>query len=87
MPGTDGKTVLAKIKSAPRLKVIPVVIFSTSSNPKDLKECYLKGSNGYVIKPMDIQKLQNCIRLLLEYWLLNNRLPALDLILSEPDPA
>lgn len=69
LPGIDGRKVLEKIKLDPNLQLIPVVIFSTSSNPKDIEECYQKGANGYVIKPMDISLLQEYIQILLLHWL------------------
>lgn len=69
LPGMDGRTVLEKIKSDPILKLIPVVIFSTSSNPKDVEDCYSKGANAYVIKPMDVELLTEYVKLLLLHWL------------------
>jgi CheY-like chemotaxis protein len=69
LPGIDGKKVLEEIKLDANLQLIPVVIFSTSSNPKDIEECYQKGANGYVIKPMDISLLQEYIQILLLHWL------------------
>lgn len=69
LPGIDGKKVLEKIKSDPHLKLIPVVIFSTSSNPRDVEDCYIKGANAYVIKPMNFSLLQQCIQTLLSHWL------------------
>jgi CheY-like chemotaxis protein len=40
LPGTDGREVLRQIKQDENLKHIPVVVFTTSSNPKDVKDCY-----------------------------------------------
>ncbi len=72
LPGTDGKIILKKIKKNPNLSVIPVVIFTTSSNPKDIAECYENAANGYVIKPMNIKNLQESIEILLKHWLTVN---------------
>lgn len=69
LPGIDGKTVLQKIKSNPLLKLIPVVIFSSSSNSKDIEDCYQKGANAYVIKPMNVVLLQEYIQTILSHWL------------------
>lgn len=49
LPGTDGRKILEKIKSDAVLKSIPVVIFTTSSNRKDIEDCYEKGANAYCI--------------------------------------
>ena len=69
LPGTDGRDILKTIKMNPALKSIPVVIFSTSSNLKDIEVCYENGANSYVVKPMDVSRLQECIQILLLHWL------------------
>ena len=69
LPGIDGKTVLAKLKSHPTLKLLPIVVFSTSSNPQDIKTCYEKGANAYIIKPMDFDKLKEHIEIILKHWM------------------
>ena len=57
LPGTDGREVLANLKQNQDLQAIPVVIFSTSSNPKDINACYRQGVSGYMVKPMNIALL------------------------------
>lgn len=69
LPGTDGREILRTIKQDPVLKYIPVAIFSTSSNLKDIHACYENGANGYVVKPMDVALLQEYIQILLLHWL------------------
>lgn len=59
---------LQKIKHDEILKLIPVVIFTTSNNPKDIEACYRQGVNGYTIKPMDFSRLKRSIQMLIEYW-------------------
>jgi CheY-like chemotaxis protein len=68
LPGTDGREVLSIIKTTTALKSIPVVILSTSANPKDIKTCYQSGANSYMLKPMRIDDLRNLIRSFLAYW-------------------
>jgi CheY-like chemotaxis protein len=75
LPGTDGREVLTQIKQDNNLRSIPVVVFTTSSNPKDLEICYQQGANSYIIKPIDVKKLMNIINILVEYWLQVNSLP------------
>jgi CheY-like chemotaxis protein len=75
LPGTDGRDVLDKLKQSPSFREIPVVIFTTSSNPKDVELCYSKGANGYLIKPMNSEELQNIIRAFVNYWLEVNIVP------------
>jgi len=69
LPGTDGREVLKQIKQDENLKSIPVVIFTTSSNPKDIDICYRYGISGYVLKPMDLKKMMNTVQIIIEYWL------------------
>jgi CheY-like chemotaxis protein len=68
LPGTDGREVLMEIKRDADLKNIPVVVFTTSTNPKDLEICYQNGANSYIVKPIDIQALLNTVEALVEYW-------------------
>lgn len=68
LPGTDGREVLRRIKQDDNLKSVPVVIFTTSNNPKDIEACYRQGVNSYIIKPMDFKLLKRSIQTLLEYW-------------------
>ena len=75
LPGTDGKEVLATLKEDRDLKTIPVVIFSTSSNPKDINSCYSQGICGYIIKPMDINHLNQLVQTFLNYWFKTVELP------------
>lgn len=75
LPGTDGRDVLEQLKQDQSLREIPVVIFTTSSNPKDIEFCYRKGANGYLVKPMDIQELQRTVQAFVEYWLEANTSP------------
>jgi CheY-like chemotaxis protein len=68
LPGTDGREVLEQIEQDEDLKIIPVVVFTTSSNPKDVDVCYSYGVSGYIIKPMDVKRLMHTIQILIQYW-------------------
>lgn len=68
LPGIDGREVLRRIKQDHRLKAIPVVVFTTSNNPKDIGDCYQDGANSYIVKPIDFAQLKRDIQILLEYW-------------------
>jgi CheY-like chemotaxis protein len=75
LPGTDGREVLATIKQSETFKTIPVVVFSTSANPKDIAACYQSGANSYMLKPMNINDLKDSVRTLLDYWFTATVLP------------
>lgn len=76
LPGIDGRDLLERLKQDRSLREIPVVVFTTSSNPTDIELCYQKGANGYLIKPMDFHDLQKTIQAFVDYWLEANTPPA-----------
>jgi CheY-like chemotaxis protein len=69
MPGMGGRELLAKLKSDPALKAVPVVIFTTSCRPADVTGCYAEGANSFVQKPSDFEQFQSVIRRLGSYWI------------------
>jgi CheY-like chemotaxis protein len=62
MPGMDGKKCLEIIKKNARFKDIPVVVYSTSKNPKDRDETKLLGASDFIVKPSDYNDLCRMIR-------------------------
>jgi CheY-like chemotaxis protein len=76
LPGIDGRDLLERLKQDRSLREIPIVVFTTSSNPIDIEWCYKKGANGYLIKPMDFQDLQKTIQAFVDYWLEANTSPS-----------
>jgi CheY-like chemotaxis protein len=75
LPGTDGRTVLETLKRDPRLQSIPVIIFSTSTNSRDIEDCYRLGANSYLTKPIEYAALEEKTQLLVRYWLNTSELP------------
>ena len=69
--GVDGREALVAIKTDPVLKEIPVVILTTSANPKDVAFCYQAGANAYHVKPVRHDQYLLLLRSLLHYWLAN----------------
>lgn len=77
LPGTDGRTVLQIIKQDPVLRTIPVIIFSTSANARDVSECYRSGANSYLTKPLGYTVLEEKVSLIVRYWLEASELPVI----------
>jgi CheY-like chemotaxis protein len=75
LPGTDGREVLRQIKQDNKLKTIPVVVFTTSDNPKDINDCYLYGVNSYIVKPINFEQLKRDVQTLVDYWFEVTMLP------------
>ncbi|RSK35442.1 response regulator [Hymenobacter metallilatus] len=75
MPGTDGRQVLEIVKQDSILSTIPVIIFSTSSNSRDIEDCYQLGANSYLTKPIGYAEMEEKVRLIVQYWLEAVELP------------
>ncbi len=75
MPKVDGLQVLEAIKSNPLLKNIPVVMFTSSRQERDVVQSYDLGVNAYVVKPVDFDQFTNAIRQLGIFWALINESP------------
>jgi CheY-like chemotaxis protein len=73
--GIDGREALSIIKSDLTLKEIPVVVLTTSSNPKDIDFCYRAGANAYHVKPVRHDAYRVQLGTLLNYWLGTAALP------------
>ena len=71
MPKIDGIEFLSSLKKIDRLRHIPTVVLTTSSNYKDLKECYKIGIAGYILKPLDYEEYVAKIESLFNYWAMN----------------
>jgi CheY-like chemotaxis protein len=57
MPLMDGKACLKELKSIPELKHIPVIMYSTSTDTREIRECYNLGAEDFLIKPNNYEKL------------------------------
>lgn len=68
-PGTDGREALVVIKADPLLRALPVVVITTSSNPKDLAFCYRAGANAYHVKPVRYVEHLEVLLDVFTYWL------------------
>ncbi|MBE9143570.1 response regulator [Planktothrix mougeotii] len=69
LPGTDGREVIYQVKQDIILKSIPIIVLTSSSNPKDIETCYLYGANSYLLKPVSIDEFKQTIKHFLHYWL------------------
>ena len=68
MPGTDGREVLQDIKNNDDLKMIPVIVLTTSNDDRDIDACYRAGANSYVSKPVGMDDFMHAIQRLHDYW-------------------
>ncbi len=68
MPLKDGREVLKELKSDIILKKIPVVVFTTTNNEKEVNKCYELGANTYIVKPSGFNELIKTIKQISNYW-------------------
>jgi len=75
IPKKDGRQVLAEIKADNELKVIPVIILTTSTAEQDIFNTYSHHANCYIMKPVNLEQFTKVIRSIEEFWLTIVKLP------------
>jgi DNA-binding response OmpR family regulator len=75
LPKIDGLTVLKEIRSDERLKMVPVVVLTSSREEQDMLRSYKLGVNAYVVKPVDFHEFVNAVKELGVFWALINEPP------------
>jgi CheY-like chemotaxis protein len=75
MPRMDGLEVLREIRSDEKLKLVPVVMLTSSREEPDLKTSYELGANAYVIKPVDFKDFMDAVRKVGVFWAIINEPP------------
>jgi CheY-like chemotaxis protein len=68
MPRKDGREALKEIKSDPKLRNIPVVVFTTSKAEEDIFRSYELGVNSFITKPVTFESLIQVMKTLGKYW-------------------
>ena len=76
LPRVDGLEVLRQIKSHPTLRIIPVVVLTTSAEHADVQTAYQLGANSYIVKPVEFEKFMDVTGQIDLYWTLVNQPPA-----------
>jgi two-component system, chemotaxis family, response regulator Rcp1 len=75
LPKKDGREVLSQIKEDPILKLIPVIVLTTSDAEQDIMNMYAHHANCYITKPVDFNQFINVIRSIENFWLTIVKLP------------
>ncbi len=75
MPRLDGLQVLRQVKADERLRLIPIVVLTSSREDRDLEECYHLGVNAYVVKPVRFAEFVEAIKRIGVFWALINEPP------------
>jgi len=82
MPRLNGTEVLRQIKSDLQFKGLPVVMFTSSREEPDLKECYALGVNAYIVKPLEFAAFVAAVKEVGAFWVILNERPS-----QQPPPA
>ena len=72
LPGISGLDLLKRIKDMPFLRYVPVILFSTSDNPQDIKSSLEFGANAFVSKPSGYTDLIICLQSMYDFWFVQN---------------
>ena len=75
MPKVDGIEVLRQMKSDPQLKMIPVVVLTSSREEQDLVTSYQLGVNAYIVKPVQFPEFVEAVKLVGAFWAVVNEPP------------
>lgn len=62
MPKVNGVEVLQQVKGDPQLRKMPIIMLTTTEDPREVERCHLLGCNSYVVKPVDYEKFAEAIK-------------------------
>jgi two-component system response regulator len=75
LPRLPGRDVLQLVRSTPQLRLVPVVILSTSKRQEEVADLYALGANTYIEKPQDFNRFVEVLGVIQRYWLDTALLP------------
>jgi CheY-like chemotaxis protein len=75
MPLKDGFDVLKRVRNNPKLSRMPIIIFSSSNQDRDVNRAYDLGANSYVVKPGDSARIDEFVAKIHDYWVNVNEQP------------
>ena len=75
MPKMDGRTALVHLKQDPVLRLIPVIVLTTSRADEDMLRAYDLGATSFILKPVTFDAIMNVVQVLDGYWAQHVQLP------------
>jgi CheY-like chemotaxis protein len=75
LPRLTGREVLERVRSTPELKMVPVIVLTTSRRQEDVQDMYAAGANTYIEKPQNFQRFVQVLQTIQRYWLDTALLP------------
>ena len=68
LPGPSGIDILTEIRATTDGETIPVIMYSSTSDPETIRTCYRRGANAYVVKPDDYDEIELAVEQILSFW-------------------
>lgn len=68
LPDESGQELMERLNRAQSRPAVPIVVLSTSTNPRDVERCYRLGAAGYLRKPLDLEAFARQMRRFVDYW-------------------
>ena len=75
LPKKDGREILRELKSDPSLKLLPIIVLTTSKADKDIAQSYQLNANCYITKPVDFPHFIEVVESIEQFWLTVVTLP------------
>lgn len=75
LPRKDGRELLAEVKQDPELRLIPIIVLTTSEAEQDVRRAYKLHANCYLTKPLEMDTFMRKVRSVEDFWLSVVRLP------------
>ena len=75
LPGRSGLDVLKEIRSKPLLRLMPVIMYTSSNLTVDIVEAYRRGCSAYLVKPRSPDLLREVVTAMTEFWVKKNQYP------------
>lgn len=73
MPRLTGFDVLRQVRANPDLQTLVVIILTASASDEDITNAYALGANAYLVKPLELEKLEHLIKAIRDFWLTHNQ--------------
>lgn len=71
MPQMDGLQLLRWMAQNPKYRVVPIIVFTSSTAQSDVNQAFNCGAGAYVVKPVDIRELDRVAKVIVDYWRLS----------------
>ncbi len=69
IPKVNGLQILAQLRAEEKTRTVPVIVFTSSKEPRDVSLSYQAGANSYVIKPLEYKDFFEAVQRIIHYWL------------------